>query len=152
MDEIVAIERFFEAYAVRFARALADPGGIDVEATAGAFADCFVAATPQGVGCAKNDETFRAQIPEGYEFYRRIGTRSMAVAKLAPSQLDAWHWVVRVGWTAGYDNGKRIGEISFEVIYLLRMTDAGPKIFAYITGDEEGQLRALGLLDDPAAS
>ncbi|MEN6517963.1 MAG: hypothetical protein ABFC38_07185 [Methanospirillum sp.] len=34
------------------------------------------------------------------------------------------------------------------MIYLLQMTGAGPKIFAYITGDEEGELRRLGLLDD----
>lgn len=75
----------------------------------------------------------------------------MAVATLAPSRLDERHRGVRVGWTAGYEHAGRSGEVAFEVIYLLRMTGAGPKIFAYITGDEEGQLRALGLFDDPAA-
>ncbi len=71
----------------------------------------------------------------------------MAVTTLALSQLDERHWGVRVGWTARYDRA-RTEEVVFEVIYLLRMTGAGPKIFAYITGDEEGELRRLGLLDD----
>ncbi len=150
MDEIVVIERFFEAYAAQFARALSDPPEVDVEATAGVFADCFVEAGPRGVGCGRNDDTFRARIPLGYAFYRQIGIRSMAVTTLAPSQLDERHWGVRVGWTAGYDDrAGRTGEVAFEVIYFVRMTGAGPKIFAYITGDEEGQLRALGLLDGP---
>jgi hypothetical protein len=150
MDEIVVIERFFEAYAAQFARALADPPEVDVEATAAAFADCFVEAGPQGVSCGRNDATFRAQIPKGFAFYRGIGIGSMAVTVLAPSQLDRRHWGVRVGWTATYHRAGRSGMIEFEVLYLIQMTDTGPRIFAYITGDEEGQLRAHGLLDVPA--
>jgi hypothetical protein len=60
------MEDFFAAYAAGFNRALADVPEIDVEATAGAFADCFIAANPNGVSCGKNDEQFRAQIPEGF--------------------------------------------------------------------------------------
>lgn len=149
MDEIVLIERFFESYAAQFARALADPPEVDVEATASAFADCFVESGPRGVHCGRNDETFRAAIPQGYAFYRQIGIRDMAVATLAPSQLDTRHWGVRVGWSAAYDQGKRVGTVEFEVLYLVRMTDAGPRIFAYITGDEEEALRRLGLIGGP---
>lgn len=36
--------------------------------------------------------------------------------------------------------------IDFEVIYLLQTIANGPKIFAYITGDEESALRQRGLL------
>lgn len=147
MDEIVVIERFFEAYGAQFARALADPPEIDVEATAGAFADCFIEAGPRGVSCGRNDDTFRAQIPQGYAFYRRIGIRSMAIVMFVPSQLDERHWGVRVRWLAEYDHGGRTGELEFEGVYFVQMTGAGPKIFAYVTGDEEGELRALGLLE-----
>jgi hypothetical protein len=146
MDEIVAIERFFEVYAALFARALADPADVDVEATAAAFADCFVEAGPHGVTCGRNDENFRAQIPLGYTFYRGIGIRSMRIASLSPSQLDARHWGVRVGWSAAYDSGSTAGTVEFEVLYLLQMTGSGPTIFAYITGDEEAELRRLGLI------
>ncbi|MEN6342787.1 MAG: hypothetical protein ABFC89_09540 [Methanospirillum sp.] len=151
MDEIVVIECFFETYATLFALAFAEPPEVDVEATANAFADCFVESGPRGVICGRNDEMFRAQIPRGYAFYRRIGIRSMTVTTLVPSQLDERHWGVRVGWTAVYDKAGRAGEIVFDVIYLLQMTGSVPKIFAYITGDEEGQLRALGLLDEVPA-
>ena len=146
MDEIVVIERFFEEYAAQFARALADPPEVDAGATAAAFADCFVEAGPRGVHCGKNDDAFQAQIPQGYAFYRGIGVRSMSVASLAPSQLDERHWGVRVGWSAAYDTGERAGTVEFEVLYFLQMTGDGPKIFAYITGDEEGELRRLGLV------
>jgi hypothetical protein len=147
MDEIVVIERFFEAYAAGFARALADPPEVDLEATAGAFADCFIAAGTEGVSCGRNDETFRMQIPQGYAFYRQIGIRSMTVATLAPSQLDERYWGVRVGWSARYEHDGRTGEVGFEVLYFVQMTGLGPKIFAYITGDEERELRRLGLLE-----
>ena len=111
MDEIVLIERLFESYAAQFARALADPPEVDIEATASAFADCFVESGPRGVRCGRNDETFRAAIPQGYAFYRQIGIRDMAVATLAPSQLDTRHWGVRVGWYAAYDQGTRVGTV-----------------------------------------
>jgi hypothetical protein len=146
MDEIVVIERFFEAYAAQFARALADPADVDVEATAAAFADCFVEAGPRGVTCGRNDEAFRAQIPQGYAFYRRIGIRSMRIASLVPTRLDAGHWGVRLGWSAAYASGSAEGTVEFEVLYLLQMTGNGPNIFAYITGDEEAELRRLGLI------
>ena len=99
--------------------------------------------------CGRNDETFRAQIPQGYAFYRQIGIRSMTVTTFAPSQLDERHWGVRVGWTAAYDKAGRAGQIEFEVIYLVQMTGGEPKVFVYITGDEEVELRRLGLLDGP---
>ncbi len=148
MDGIVVLERFFDAYAARFARALADPPEIDVEATAAAFADCFVEAGPYGVSCGKNNNTFRSQIPQGYAFYRQIGIRSMTVTTIAPVPLDDRHWGVRVGWEARYEANGTTGAIEFEVLYLVQMTSAGPKIFAYITGDEEGELRARGLIPD----
>jgi hypothetical protein len=90
------MEDFFAAYAAGFNRALADVPEIDVEATAGAFADCFIAADPNGVSCGKNDEQFRAQIPEGFAFYRSIGTKSMRVASLAVTPLDDYHLMAKV--------------------------------------------------------
>lgn len=147
MDEIVVIERFFEAYAAQFARALTDPPEVDVEATAAAFADCFVEAGPRGVSCGRNDDAFRAMIPKGYAFYRQIGITAMRLRAFAPSQLDPRHWGVRIGWEAAYEKGGTTGTIGFEVLYFVQVTGDGPRIFAYITGDEETELRAVGLLD-----
>jgi len=148
MDDIVVLERFFAAYEDGFNRALGDPGAVDAAETAAAFADCFVEAGPRGVSCGRNDETFRDRIPMGYAFYRQIGIRAMVIRSLAPARLDERHWSVRVMWAAEYDREGTAGRIEFEVIYLLQMTDAGPRIFAYITGDEEGELRRHGLIGD----
>jgi hypothetical protein len=36
--------------------------------------------------------------------------------------------------------------IEFDVIYFVQMRDEKPKIFAYITGDEQGVLREKGFI------
>ena len=75
---VQTVEKFFEEYAARTNRALGEQPEVDVEATAAAFADCFVEASPVGVNCGGNNGKFREQIPKGFEFYRSIGTRSMS--------------------------------------------------------------------------
>jgi|GEM_PF-217350 len=140
---------FFAEYAARFNRGLGEAPAEDVEATAAAFADCFIGAGPDGVICAKNDEAFRAQLPKGFAFYRGIGTQSMAIDGLDITPLDDLHAMVRVHWNSKYvkQDGSKV-EIPFDVIYLLQLLDGQPKIFAYITGDEMGVLKEHGLLPE----
>lgn len=140
------INRFFEAYAARFNQALSGED-IDVDAVAGAFADCFIEAGPMGIALGKNDESFRKAIPEGYDFYRKIGTKSMQILSKDTLPLDEFHTMVRVHWKARYEpaDGKR-KEIDFDVIYLLQTIGTNPKIFVYITGDEQKALRDNGLI------
>lgn len=141
------VEDFFAAYAAGFNRALADTPEIDVEATAGAFADCFIAADPNGVACGKNDEQFRAQIPAGFAFYRSIGTKSMKVASLEVTPLDDYHLMVNVHWVSVYlklDGGEE--RIDFDNIYFVQTIGEKPRIFGYITGDEQKLLRERGLI------
>ncbi len=144
----IQLDRFFAAYAARFNRALGNASEADdVEATAAAFASCFMEAGPHGVSCGRNDEQFRARIPKGYEFYRNIGTRSMRIVSLATTPLDSLHSMAKVGWEATYE--KRDGtedRIDFEVIYLVQTITDEPQIFAYITGDEQKILRERGLI------
>ena len=145
------LEAFFAAYAARFNAALADPPVEDVEATAGAFAACFVGAGPAGVRCAHNDAAFREQLPEGYAFSRRVGTKGKTILGLEQTPLDGLHTVVTVHWRADYarPTGEAVG-IEFDVFYLVQTRDEGPKIFAYVTGDEQQALRDHGLLQDGA--
>ncbi len=141
------IEDFFAAYEAGFNRALADSAEIDVEATAGAFADCFIEASPNGVLCGKNDEQFRTQIPEGFAFYRSIGTKSMKLASLTVTPLDDYHLMAKVHWEALYQkkDGSEEG-IHFDVIYFVQTVGDQPRIFGYITGDEQRLLRERGLI------
>ncbi len=139
------LEKFFMEYEARFNRAMA--GTIDAEGTANAFASCFIEASPFGVNCGKNDDQFRIMIPKGYEFYRSIGTKSMKIISLDITSLDDFHSMAKVHWQAIYlkkDGSKE--SIDFDVIYFVQMISDQLKIFAYITGDEQGVLRERGLI------
>jgi hypothetical protein len=50
------LAEFFAEYKARINRALADKPEIDIEATARAFADCFIEANPNGVVCTGASE------------------------------------------------------------------------------------------------
>ncbi|WP_332449431.1 hypothetical protein [Methanoculleus sp.] len=133
--------------------ALADPPEIDVEATTGAFADCFVGANPHGVFCGKNGELFRAQLPAGFAFYRSIGTKSMNVGSLEVTDLDDYHLMVKVHWVSVYTNRDGSDErIDFDNIYFVQMIGEKPRIFGYVTGDEQKLLRERGLIPDQDTS
>jgi hypothetical protein len=141
------IEAFFAAYAARFNAALADPPHDDVEGTAAAFARFFVEASPLGVNGGPNNEAFRAMIPQGNAFYRAIGTKSMAIRGLEIQPIDDLHAMVRVHWDSRYarPDGAEVA-IPFDVVYFVQVLDGTPRIFAYITGDEQRVLREHGLL------
>lgn len=143
------LQQFFAEYEARFNRALGDNPEVDVETTAAAFADCFIAANPNGVFCGTNDEQFRAVIPSNNEFYRSIGTQSMKVAGLDVTPLDDLHAVAKVHWDS-HDkkkNGEHV-QIEFDVIDLMQILGGIPKVFGYITGDETKVLQEYGLIPE----
>jgi hypothetical protein len=138
---------FMVDYETRVNRALEEHPVVDVEATADAFTCCFIAATPNEVVCNENDAAFRASIPRGFEFYRSIGTRSMRIASLDVNELDELHAMVKVRWNSLYRRpDKSEVRVDFDVIYLIRLTGEEPRIFGYITGDEDRLLRDHGLI------
>jgi hypothetical protein len=141
------IRDFFEAYARRFNDALRAGGRVDLRGVVDSFAPYFVQSTPLGVRGGRNGLLFRWLLPRGFARYRRIGTRRMVVRSLEVTELDSTHAATRVGWHSEYV--KKSGEavaIDFDVIYLLRVVDDCPKIFGYITGDEEKALREHGVI------
>jgi hypothetical protein len=141
------LDAFFEQYAARINRALGISPVVDVDASTAAFAESFVEASPKGIVGGKNDEEFRQAISQGLGFYRSIGTKSMTIKRKTINRLDDYHWMVKVHWLACYrkqDSSETF--IEFDVIYLLQMLDECPKIFAYITGDEEKVHQEHGLV------
>ena len=139
------LEDFFKKYENRFNESLA--GTIDVEETANSFTDCLIGANPFGVLCGKNDEQFRTALTQGSEFYKRIGTKSMNISSIEVSSLDKYHSMVKVHWHSVYSRKDgREEQIEFDVIYFVQTISENPKIFAYITGDEQGILREKGLI------
>lgn len=141
------IKAFFQAYEQRFNDALQGKPA-DVDAFAGAFADYYIQSTPAGVQSGKNDAEFRKAMTEGYAHYRNIGTKSMKVTGLDVTKIDDYHCMAKVHWDSAYDKDGKTIRIEFDVWYMLTTVSGAPKIFAYVTGDEEKVMREHGLLPE----
>jgi hypothetical protein len=138
---------FFEEYCAAFNRSLGER--VDTDAIMSAFADCFVGASPQGVSCGHNGAHFREVLETGYKFYKDVGTERMNVRGVDVTEIAPDHHSVRVAWRADYKrrDGSPVS-IDFDVTYFLQtQRGQGPKIFAYVTGDEMAALEQHGLLD-----
>ncbi|WP_242107149.1 hypothetical protein [Luteimonas aquatica] len=142
------VRAFFKRYAATYARALADKPGVD-KAVSAAFADYFVASSPAGVQGGRNGLVFRFMARRGYARYRRIGVQSMDVARLEVTPLrDGRHAMAQVTWdsrTRRSSDG-RLVRIVFEHTYFLTLAGGKPRIFAYVSTDEEAILERHGLI------
>jgi hypothetical protein len=139
------IETYFKRYEQQFRDGM-EGKEVDLDAITGAFANCFVEASPVGVMCSQNDEKLRQSIPKGYRFYRDIGATAMTIEHKEVTLLDEYHAMVKVHWLSGYKkDGKEIS-IAFDIFYLLQYLHEELKMFAYITGDERKVLKEHGLI------
>ena len=137
------IEQFFNRYQQRFQRALDDSGDVDAAGVVDAFADYLIGSSPAGVRGGKNGIMYKFAIARGFAHYRKIGVVSMKIAAVETTSLDKLHVMAKVTWDSRSrrrSDGADI-RIVFANIYLLRLQREGPKIFAYITGDEEALLK-----------
>ncbi|MBA4011459.1 MAG: hypothetical protein C0481_06290 [Phenylobacterium sp.] len=138
------VRRLFDRYERFFMRALG--GDLDESEAAGLYAAEFIAATPAGVMSGKNDDAFVAAMAKGYERYRAIGTKAMTVRAVRVSPIDEVHCVAHVAWTATYAReGREDVAIDFEVHYLVQALDGEPKVFGWVSGDEEALLKQHGV-------
>jgi predicted ester cyclase len=143
--QLEQVKAFFARYAERFNRSLAGEK-VDPKDVAESFAKHFVEASPSGVAGGKNGLVFRWMIPRGFAHYKKLGTTQMEIADLVIEPLDALHALAKVRWDSRYQKKDGTGDrIEFDVTYLLHFEGGEPKIFAYITGDEERILREHGL-------
>jgi hypothetical protein len=140
-------ETHFKEYAAAYERSLGQ--SVDSKAIRAFFAEGFVAASTVGeVKAGANDQTFERALQQGYAFYKSIGTKHMEVQRVEVEPLYEGHDKARVFYRAEYE--KKDGTtltISFDVMYLLQRRQAGPKIFAFVTGDEMAIYEKHGLVD-----
>ncbi len=145
-----SVRALFARYEAFFRRALA--GEADVSGAAGAeaasfYAPAFVAATPAGVMAGENDARLGEIMAQGYARYRAIGTKDMRIRHIRFSPIDAHHGVAHVAWTATYARqGQADAVIDFEVHYLVQQLDGAPRIFGWVSGDEQALLEAHGIV------
>lgn len=117
-----------------------------INTTAESFTDYFIESSPLGVICGKNDSKFKERMLKGYEFYKKIGITSMNILSTEITALDDYHTMAKIYWKTNYEKEGKIGKIEFEVTCFLQYKDKKHRIFAYITGDEEKELKHHGLV------
>jgi hypothetical protein len=138
------ILELFKTHARIFNEALAER--FDAAASQALFAEAFIAASPHGVVAGKNDAEAVEAMHEGYAHYRAAGAQEMSVLNVNVTAMDDLHAMARVDWSARYKR-KDASEvtINFPVTYLVQMQSGQPKIFGWVSGDEEALLKEHGI-------
>lgn len=138
-----AVIRLFDRYESVFNAALnQDP---DLDALGELYEEAFIGAAPAGVMTGSKGVEFKQAMTAGFSRSREIGTRSMKVRRVRVERIDDLHALARVDWRAAYetDGGEKL--IDFTNVYLTREQDGAAKVFGWITGDEEAELKKHGI-------
>ena len=139
------LEKFFKRYEQFFTQSL--DGELDANEMSALYAQEFIAASPIGVMAGKNDNQFQQALAQGYEQYRKIGTKGMRVRGVSVSPIDELHCVAHVAWTATYANANNPNiEIDFDVHYLMQELNNKPHIFGWVSGNEQELLKEYGVI------
>jgi hypothetical protein len=142
-----AVRKLFEAYGRSADAAVRGEGAVDVDSIVSSFAPYFVASSPRGVMGGENGETFRELVPKGFQHYREVGGKAMTLVGLSVEPLDTLHAIARVDWDFRYINkAGKSGHVAFTNLYFVTTASGEPKIFAYVTPDEQGAMEAHGLV------
>src|SRR5438874_7377469 len=80
------VKELFERYGKLFRMALTDQ--VDMDKVASSYAAAFVAASPAGVSVGRNDEHLKQVMQQGFENYRRIGTKDMRLRNVRITPID----------------------------------------------------------------
>lgn len=140
-----AVRQLFQRYESLFNGALS--GDVDMDEIASLYASEFIGAAPAGVRTGKNDDQFKQVMAQGYAHYRAIGTKEMRMRNLRLSPIDELHCVAHVAWTATYARkAKPDVAIDFDVNYFVQMLDGKPKVFGWVSGDEQALLKKHGIV------
>ena len=140
-----SVNELFERYQEFFRKALKDK--VDMEQVASSYASAFIAASPAGVSVGQNDEQLKQTMQQGFEYYRQIGTKDMRLRNVRIAPIDERHCLAHVAWTATYDRGNDPDvSIDFEVHYFVQQLKGTPKIFGWVSDDEQAVLKQHGVI------
>lgn len=140
-----SVRTFFERYESLFNQLL--DGDTDMDEVAALYASEFIAASPAGVMVGKNDDQLKQVMAQGYERYRTIGTKEMRIRDVRLSSLDDYHCVAHVAWTATYARTDQPDvAIDFDVHDFVQNLGNDPKVFGWVSGDEQALLEKHGII------
>ena len=140
-----SVRKFFRRYESFFNRSLR--GDMDMDQAATLYASEFIAASPAGVSTGKNDQQLKQFMADGYARYRAVGTKEMRLRDVEISPIDEYHCVAHVAWTATYSREHQPDvAIDFNVHYFVQKLEDEPKVFGWVSGDEQALLRKHGII------
>jgi hypothetical protein len=139
-----SITELFDRYESQTNAALT--GEPDMVTIGDLYDDAFVGSSPAGVMAGKRDEEFQKALIAGFARNREIGARLMEIQDLRIEPIDAMHALAHVGWRATYDTNGTQKAIDFTNVYLTRVSNGQAKVFGWITGDEQAELRKHGII------
>ena len=140
-----AVRTLFARYESLFNQALG--GDVDMDEVASLYASEFIGAAPAGVMTGKNDDQFRQVMAQGYAHYRAMGTKEMRIRNVRLSPIDERHCLAHVAWTATYARKNQADvAIDFDVHYFVQKLGSEPKVFGWVTADEQALLRQHGII------
>ncbi|MNP73911.1 hypothetical protein D3C76_1707000 [compost metagenome] len=86
-------------------------------------------------------------LTQGFAHYRTMGTKEMHIRNVRLSPIDEHHCLAHVAWTATYARQDQPdAAIDFDVHYFVQKLDGEPKVFGWVTGDEQELLRQHGII------
>jgi hypothetical protein len=140
-----SVRKLFDRYERLFNESLA--GDVDLDEVASLYAAEFIAASPAGVMTGKNDAQLRAAMAQGHAHYRAIGTKEMRIREVRLSPIDDLHCVAHVAWSSTYARRDRPDvTIDFVVSYFVQALGGEPKVFGWVSGDEQAALKERGVI------
>ena len=139
------VQELFQQYQDFFRNAIM--GEVDIEQGASFYATAIIGAAPAGVTASQNDDQFKLFLRRGFEAYREMGTKDIHIRGIDITLIDELHCLARVSWTAVYDRGDNPNtSIDFDVHYLVQQLQETPKIFGWVSGDEQAVLKEHGII------
>ena len=140
-------EAFFARYGELMNAGIAG-GKTDTRALAACFAPYFVGSSPQGVFGGEAGATLEQMLGAGIENYRRIGGTAFIIDDIEVIDVDPLHAMARVSWRFDYKRPRdgKIGSIRFANEYLVSFAAEMPRIFAWVTPDEQAALKEHDLV------
>jgi ketosteroid isomerase-like protein len=133
-----SVKKLFSEYEKAF-------DALDIEKSAGFFADAFISAGPRGA-IAQSKTEFLKMAHQAAEFYKSVGQTSAKILSADETPVSNEYAMVKVHWGVTF---RKTGDrrIEFDVSYLVQKTGDEPKIILFIAHqDEEKAMQELGLI------
>ena len=133
-----AIRKLFAGYEAAFQ-------ALDMQKSAGYFADTFISAGPQGA-IAQSKAEFLRMGQQAADFYLHVGQTSSRIIFADETPISGEYSMVRVHWGVTFRK-TRDRLIEFDVTYFVYKSVPEPRIIMFIAHqDEQKAMKELGLL------